>query len=74
MNNIMQKKEFTKLLDNKRMTHIKLNENIFGEDNTIMRGDLDIIVKGRDSILYENVIIDQSLNNYTPPYEYKKFY
>ena len=63
--------KLTKLLNYKRMTQIKLNENTLVEDNVIMRGDLALIVIGRDSILCENVIIHPSLNNSVQPYEYK---
>ena len=63
--------KLTKLLNYKRMTQIKLNENILIEDNVILRGDLGPIVIGRDSILCENVVIHPSLNGTVEPFEYK---
>ena len=63
--------KLTKLLNYKRMTQIKLNENILIEDNVILRGDLALIVVGRDSIICENVIIHPSLNSDVQPFEYK---
>ena len=63
--------KLTKLLNYKRMTQIKLNENILIEDNVILRGDLALIVVGRDSILCENVVLHPSLNSFVQPYEYK---
>ena len=63
--------KLTKLLNYKRMTQIKLNENILIEDNVILRGDLSPIVIGRDTILCENVVIHPSLNGTNQPFEYK---
>ena len=63
--------KLTKLLNYKRMTQIKLNENILIEDNVVLRGDLAMIVVGRDSILGENAIIHPSLNSDVQPFEYK---
>ena len=63
--------KLTKLLNYKRMTQIKLNENILIEDNVILRGDLALIVILRDTIICENVIIHPSLNSSVQPYEYK---
>ena len=63
--------KLSKILNYKRMTQIKLNENILIEDNVVLRGDLALIVIARDTILGENVIIHPSLNSYSQPYEYK---
>ena len=63
--------KLTKLLNYKRMTQIKLNENILIEDNVILRGDLAFIIILRDTIICENVIIHPSLNSSSQPYEYK---
>ena len=63
--------KLTKLLNFKRMTQIKLNENILIEDNVILRGDLAQIIVGRDSIICENVIMHPSLNSSSQPFEYK---
>ena len=63
--------KLTKLLNYRRMTQIKLNENILIEDNVILRGDLAAIVIGRDSILCENVVIHPSLIGSDQTVEYK---
>ena len=47
------------------------NENILIEDNVVLRGDLAMIVVGRDTILGENVIVHPSLNSNVQPFEYK---
>ena len=63
--------KLTKLLNCRRLSQVKLNDNILIEDNVILRGDLGQINLGRDTILGENVIIHPSLNSYVQPFEYK---